>query len=361
MRTARVIDNLTLMATACVPLDLPDGREAVSIIVKATWLVDDEGALQLPLVPRPVRRSGVPRFADRASSMLYPSDVAPLKLGTDVLVVGTAVPPDSQATQTSVALRVANADTLLVDKEVQVFGPRVWKRGVLNVTPGSPEPLVPTALSWENTYGGTLEGDDFLYEPQNPVGSGIARDPSDLVGQAVPPIESRAAPLGSKRPVPAGMGPVETSWEPRASRFGTPDARWRRERAPIYPHDFDPRYFCCAPDDQWLADPLEAGVSVEVRGVRRRPWRFRLPTGRPRLICRMDGLEEERRPNVDTVLIDADAGRLELCWRSSFILPRKSERLERVQVRYDQPIPETYMDDLSRRYREARTAREVRT
>lgn len=360
MRTARVVDNLTLMATACVPLDLPDGRDAVTVIVKATWLIDDAGAPQLPLVPSPVRRSGVPRFAGRSSSKRYPSDVAPHKPGTDVLLVGTAEPPDSEATQMSVTLRVGRADALAIDKTIQVSGPRVWTRGMLSVTPSSPGLLVPTPLSWENTYGGTLEGDDLVYEPKNPVGTGVARDPNDLIGQPVPPIESRAGLLTSKRPLPAGFGPIETSWEPRASRFGTTDARWRRERAPIYPEDFDPRYFSCAPDDQWIAEPIEAGVNVEVQGVRRRPWRFRLPPGRPRLVCRIDGREEERRPPIDTVLIDADEGRVELAWRSSFLMPRKSERLERVQVKYEEALPQPLIDDLTRRYRQARVTKEVR-
>lgn len=347
MRPTKV-DNRNLMAYACRALDLPSGREAAVLVLKATWEVDDDGEARLPVSPAPVRPSAVPQDRTRSSSHRFPSDMAPIKPGTDVLLVGHAR-PRGQATEMEVSLRIARGDRLLVDKSARVFGTRVWQQGALGLVPGPPAPLEPTNLSWENTYGGAeRRGDDVEIESRNPLGRGVALRTADLIGLPVAPIE---APRGG-RSAPHGFGPIAASWSPRAERFGTVDEHWRRQRAPLPPDDFDPRHYNVAPDDQWCATPLLGDENIEVVGVRDKPWRFSLPLFAPKISLG----EEERRPALDTLLIDADEGRVELVWRTAFLLPRKHQQLGTISVIQDPAPPVAHLEDLARRLREARVS-----
>jgi hypothetical protein len=270
-----------------------------------------------------------------------------------VLLVGSARPPeDSVATQMDITLRVAAGDRMLIDKTLTVYGPRVWQKGVMRVSPGPAAKLETTELCWENTYGGLdRRGAEAVVEDRNPVGRGIAIDSTTLIDTAVPPIEDPNAPLASRRPAPAGFGPVSADWSPRRQRFGTQDEQWRRTRAPLMPLDVDLRFACVAPDDQWLEQPLVGGEAIEVVGVRPgRSWRFRLPACPPMLTSRIDGVEQVHDTHLDTVLIDADEQRVELCWRLSLVLPRKSEKLEWVRVWLAEPLPDDIERELADRH-----------
>ena len=65
---------------------------------------------------------------------------------------------------------------------------------------------------------------------------------------------------------PVGFGALSRSWQPRAGYAGTYDAMWQAEQFPLLPHDFDDRYYQCAPQDQWLPR-LEAGEPVLLRNL----------------------------------------------------------------------------------------------
>jgi hypothetical protein len=322
MRSGRLVDNHTVMSTACATFDWIDGSE--------------------------VRDAGT----------VYPSDMVPYKPGTDVLLAGAAVPPEgTRSTKMAVSLRVVAKERILIDKAVDVYGPRTWETGLLGVAPTSPGPLSATPLVWENAYGGRAEvGGEIQYEPRNPVGTGFG-PPEAWLGQPLPCIESPAAPLTSRHPAPAGFGPIGMGWQPRASRYGTTDLRWRRERAPLPPEDIDLRVYCSAPDDQWLEEPLGGGELFEVVGTRASgPWVFRLPMLHPLFASVTGGVVTEYRPPVDTVLVDAGCERLELTWRAAVKLPQKTEKLERIAVHYAEPLDQAWVADLAERYRAAKAA-----
>jgi hypothetical protein len=357
MDTSRVIDNRTVMQARCLPMDDRHGREVLVVVAKMTWAVAHDGKVTVADPPARVR-PGAESWPDPPSSQWpadrYPSDFVDEKPGTDVLLVGTAHPPaGSEITEMGVGFRLVSGTSLL-EKTLRVYGPRVWHKGMLGVAPGPATRVTPTQLRWENTYGGVDESipNDPYTESRNPIGSGHARDRSTLVGQPAPLIEDPRAPLSARKPMPAGFGPVASSWAPRAGRAGTYDAAWRRERAPLRPLDFDPRFNSVAADDQWCDQPLGGDEAVEVVGVSPEgPWRFRLPRYAPVFRSRVGSEECDCPTHLDTFLIDADSSRVELVWRTSVPMPRKSELIRWVQIWASDPLPEDLMADLFGRTR----------
>lgn len=367
MNLQRLCSNHTRLLVRCIPLDDHRGRDTAVVIAKLTWALAADGSATIAAAQSPVRLFDVPVTPDDAwSSLRYPSDIVGAKPGTDVLLVGDAHPPlDRGATMQEVSLRIEAGDRT-VQKTVRVHGERVFVKSMLGVAPGPAAPLQkPVPLIYERSWGGKDESDPaaIVIEPRNPAGTGVARDRERLVGTRVPEIEDPRAPIGSRSPVPAGFAPIPTHWAPRAGRYGTPDARWQRERAPVAPLDFDPRHNCCAPDDLHADAPLRGDEPVEIRGaVPEGLFRFQLPRYAPVFKAVIRGLVSDCATHLDTFLIDVSnpgARRVELVWRASVPIPRKSEHLEKIYLLDEgEPLPaapkedpglEEWLEEMSRR------------
>jgi hypothetical protein len=314
------------------------GADVVVVVAKMAYRVGPRGNVALAVAP--VRITSA--IAGPRGSLRCPSDYLAEKPGTDVFMVGTAYPRlDRSTTEVDVTLRVG-----LLDRAARVYGPRVYYQGVLGVVPGPPGRLEePTPLLYEHTFGGVDETDprSFAAFARNPVGTGFALDRSKLVGKVAPSIEDPTLPVAARSLTPAGFGAISADWEPRARLAGTYDDRWRKERAPVPPRDFDPRHNCCAPPGLWSATPLRGDEPVEVVGVTPdgAPWRFRLPLYEPELACVIRGERRELTTHLDTFFIDADERLLELTWRAVFELPRKAEMVERIEVSASPNLPES--------------------
>jgi hypothetical protein len=343
--------NRTLMAARCAVLQDHRGSERLVAVAKMTYELGAGGSPAVAAEPVDVRLFDVPWFADPGSSIRYPSDLVDTKPGTDVLMVGTAHGSRRDGvSHVDVSLRLAARDRLL-DKRIRVHGRRPWVLGAGGVVPGHAAAFEPAALAYELAFGGVDAADPgaVLQDDQNPVGTGIARDRGRLVGTAAPRLERLEAPLASARPGVAGFGPIASHWAPRANRAGTHDESWRRSRAPVRPVDFDPRHHCVAPDDQWLAVPLEGDEAVEIVGAApREVLRFQLPRYAPRFAAVRDGSVTALPTHLDTYLIDTDARRVELTWRASVPLHRR-ERLDAVTIRTDDWMPADLLLPAARR------------
>lgn len=359
MDIQRLADNRTPMAVRCLPVSDRNGRDVALIVARMTYAVSAAGAVSAVLFGSPIRFEDVPNTGERWSSLRFPNDLADEKPGTDVILLGTAYPPaDRVVTEHDVSLRVevpASAARLprTLRRSVRVFGPRVFYAGALGVIPGPAAALGPTPLVYELAYGGVDAADPArpVIERRNPAGIGFAVDRATLVGTRAPSIEDPAHLLAGGRlsmtgspgagPRPAGFGPIPAQWSPRAPRAGTHDDVWRRERAPVRPVDFDPRHHVFADPELWSEVPLAGDEPVEILGATREgAWRFRLPRYQPVFeVVRKDGTSIER-PHLDTFLVDADAGRVELTFRLAVPLPRKSAHLHVVRVLEAEPLPE---------------------
>jgi hypothetical protein len=269
-----------------------------------------------------------------------------------VLLVGTAHPPaDRAVTEMDVSVRVETGRQTL-SKVVRVYGPRTYIAGALGVVPGRPEALGPTPLVYELAYGGRDDSDPLqpAAEPRNPVGRGFSRDWARLVGQPAPALEDPRYPLSSRAPAPAAFAPMASHWAPRQLLSGTFDARWRAERAPIAPADFDPRFNSVAPAELWSEEPLAGDEPIEIAGATAEGlWCFRLPPYRPVFRAAVRDASIEPRTHLDTLLIDSAERRVELTWRVAIPLPRKRQALGPITLFGEPALPESLVLELAQR------------
>ncbi len=296
------------------------GRDQVLTVVKVAWsvpvggspvLADELGEIsQLPVF-----------FEERAPSAIrVPSDLAPEKPGTEVLLVGHAKHPAAypDARWVDVTLAV-EGETTRLRKSLRVFGPRNWTKQPNGTwAPSTPAAYEETALRWEWAFGGPGH-------PQNPIGRGL--EASKNGGEEAC---HRIEVADATSLAPAGFGPLAPHWEPRRSRGGSAPAD---DLTPHPPADRDPRHYCSAPDDQWLASPLRGDETFVVTGVHaHQAWTFALPLLRPEVSWIVRGRAERAIPHLDTVLLDADAETVSLSWRATFPAPRNLSDLEEVFV-----------------------------
>ena len=100
---------------------------------------------------------------------------------------------------------------------------------------------------------------------------------------------------------------------------------------PLLPDDFDARFNVSVLHDQWSSMPLRGDEAVEVLGATPEgAWRFTLPRMSPGFASFVSDRRTDHPTHLDTILIDADLGRVELTFRAAVPLPRKYEMLEAV-------------------------------
>jgi hypothetical protein len=360
MNLDRRLDNRTPMEVRCLPVEGPGGHASLVVVAKLTWAVSPRGEAQIALPQRPIRTADEPSgLPGPAPSIRYPNDVVDEKPGTDVLLVGTAYPPAGRAvSEVHVSLQVGS-----LAKAVRVVGPRVFQTTALGgIGPGPSAAVGPTPLVYELSHGGFDDADPtrVVIDPQNPSGVGVCRAPATLVGKRAPQIELAPSPIGGRSTAPAGFGAILRQASPRRELAGTFDAAWRRDRAPLRPVDFDPRHNCVAHPDLRSPTPLVGDEPVEVLGATPGGvWRFKLPRHAPSFFARrlerdlatgrLEPRVAELPTHLDTFLVDADQGAVELVWRACIRMPPKIDHLEAIVVRSAPALPAAIVADLARR------------
>jgi hypothetical protein len=311
-----------------------DGSVALVALIKQRFEVNPDGRTQA------VEGAEI-RLADELwnkdapdrSSVRLPADICLRKPSTDVLVCGSAVAPGRAPTKTlEVSLRVGP-----VVRRIQVFGLRVWYRALTGYALSEPRPFEEVPLRWELAYGGFDDSDpqQLLEEPRNPVGRGLARDPARLLNTPGPAIEDPAELIKNHRarPTPSGVGPLGRHWMPRRSFMGTYDEKWKRERVPLLPLDFDERYHQLAPPPLIAPSPLKGGEPVELVNLSEEgPLKFNLPRLSYVVGVATRGAMTEHRPMLDTVLLFPGTRAFELTWRSTFPSPLGRNAVTQVEI-----------------------------
>jgi hypothetical protein len=218
----------------------------------------------------------------------------------------------------------------------------------MGVSPGKPERFTEMPLVWERAYGGTCpakEGDGLSSFRPNPVGRGFWLTDRDAAEQPMPNLEWPDDPLRklAGRPAPAAFAFVSPDWESRASLAGTYDAKWEKSRMPLLPEDFDPGFFNVAPAALQSARFFEGGEPVRLEGLHEEgEVAFELPRDRVDVQLLTPGDRLDTHPAVlDTVVIDAGAGLVQLVWRACVPAPVPLTRLLHVRIRSEKfPAPE---------------------
>jgi hypothetical protein len=322
------VENATPFGVRAMPSCDRDGRDVLLIVVGAQFDLPDPGYDDPRL--RLFRTQEQPPLADEyvgepgRSSIRREGQSSYTKPATDIYICGDACAPNGEpVTEMRVNIRVGPCAV-----DLRLHGDRVWQRAVtLGVRPSAPAPFVIMPLVWERAYGGMATGSTEerpAFEPRNPIGCGFETDPDAAIGKPVPNIEDPRQPLSrvSDRPPSIGVGPVARHWHPRASYAGTYDDAWKRQRAPLWPTDFDERFFCGAIGQLQASPHLKGGEEVILHGLHPNgPIRFLLPT--LRMVSRSRFIDRAVRTTLvlDGVLIETDVSRLTMYYRAAVPAP----------------------------------------
>ncbi len=308
--------NLTPFVAGFFPCMDEHGADHIAAILKATFQFSDDG--RLTGVPR---ETALPVFLRDAfhgdpgrSSVRYPSDIVPRKRGTDVILNGHAYGRGKDRVEAG--FRIGS-----LVKEIHVFGPRRWERGLTSPGVSKAAPFERMPLKYENAYGGSFEDDRKVRheDGRNPVGSGFMLSMVD--GWPASSLEYPKDPLRAigDRPAPAAFGAIPAGWMPRARFAGTFDDAWMRTRRPLFPADFDERFFNVVPEDQVLDPKLRGGEMLTLRNVH--PRRAEMTVAIPRLEFTATFRVKERTETVpmvaDTLLVEPDENRFSIGFRAS--------------------------------------------
>lgn len=325
------------------------GREWLVVVAKGTYRIPDhperEATLleeQLPLVVADVF-TGEPGF----SAPLYEIDFALRKPRCDVLLHGSAYAPSGRpAERVKVALKVGS-----LCKSFDVVGHRRWRAGFLSVSVSKPEPFTVMPISYNNAFGGIDHTNDdlshYTWYPTNPVGVGYSENLKAKVldGRPLPNTEATSErvedPRGKYRPM--AFGPIGRVWQPRPQFAGTYDEKWRNERYPFLPSDFDDRYFQCAPEDQQM-DYLRGGEQVVLTNLTAAGHtEFKLPKMKyPFEFLYRNGERKRLGGVIDTLVLEPDMSLFTMSLRASLPLRRNLHEVRRISVGHVLPLPPSH-------------------
>jgi len=331
-------------------------KHSLTVIVKGTFdLVPDAPAgiadEQLPItgdLPYPDDEEG-------SGSPYYESDLGHFKPQADLLLVGTCHAPGGQPR------RVARVTFAVGEKSraLMVVGERQWEHRLMRTAFSDPQPFTEMALRYENSFG----GEGFA---ANPVGKGFAADGAKDQAKGLPNVEDPAAAVNSpkSRPDPAGFGPLARAWQPRASQIGTYGEQWFKTRAPWFPEDMDWAVFNAAPPQMRLEGYLRGDEEMFLENIHPEHAEFHghLPGLRVRCFLNesagdststdgeqpqaaaQDEDDAERFREVpmhlDTLWVDAEAGKLVLVWRGAVeVLSDEYEEVQHLFIR-SEPLAE---------------------
>lgn len=262
------------------------------------------------------------------TTLIHQGDLVPEKTGTDVTFLGQSYPPAPDRTRWRCGMEIAG-----VAKQLHVSGPRVWRpviersgwrRNRATISGwqlGEAAHVASVPLDWSHASGGRPAFGDGDRLEENPLGMGRIGAAADWVEQDVsaPQITLEATPQPETPPV--SLAPIPPFWPQRSCHAGTFDEAWQAERHPLLPHDFDPRFWQCAPDDQIARPFLRGDESYRLT---------HLHPEHPQAVGRLPGLFLALRVddggwnplNLDGVQFDwRGAARVLLTWRLRFPLP----------------------------------------
>lgn len=320
-------------ASRAVMLDAR-GAEVWVVIIKATFRVS-AGRVALAPEQEPVHAEAVYAGEPGASSLLRETEMVAAHPGTDVTLIASAHAPSGQPVP-ALDVGVAVGD---LRRTLRVTGDRRFRRGLFGLRPTAPEPFVTMPITWERAYGGRDGAETCLH---NPIGRGFALRADRLDGALLPNVEDPAHLIQGPedRPAPAGLGPVPSGWSPRRELAGTFDDRWQKERAPIWPADFDPQFYRSAPLGLWSERPLVGGEQVTFLNLGPEPvTSFRLPRVEVVIHTWIARERLRQRVRLDRVIFEPDREALVLVWRSSLDCGADARRVVRSVVSTKEVLP----------------------
>ncbi len=314
------VENLSSYGFGFLPNVDRYGEELFVVAVAARYGLPRPGRIHHGEL-EPSEEQPAPPFEDvywddpASSSLRYEGLNAYTRPATDIYLNGSAWARGGRLVeQMDVELRVGPCQA-----KARVIGDRVWVStlGTLRASPPVAFERIP--LRWERAFGGgSVNAGARGFEARNPIGVGLYRSLEQATDAPLPNIEDPQGLVSElwSRPNPVGFGAVARHWSPRVGFAGTYDERWTRTRAPLWPNDFDERFFIAAAPGLSATPHLRGGESVMLAGLHPDGgFGFRLPT--LRLACKSVyfGRVERHAMRLDSVWIEPDEMSLTLGFR----------------------------------------------
>ncbi len=310
-----------------------DGHEVWCAALRASFDVAGDGSLRIAERQEPVVL--MPRYDGEDNQILLADeDIIPFAPVTDILLHGVLEPAAATDRPLPLSLQIGalrKAAVLHPPRRARLEHGR-WR--LIDRQAQAPAPL-----GWDASFGGTLPDQPEDIPPENPLGCGIAlRAPGSFAHgaeTALPRIEGvgmdcAQAPQGSRA---VGFGPMARWWRDRLALAGRFDAAWQRDRAPRMPADYDPRFLCAAPRDQWPEAHLSGGEPVALAGFTgTRDWAFRLPQALFRAETRIGTQLVTSTPHLARIDLWPAESRLSMLWLAALPCDGRDERIEATRL-----------------------------
>jgi hypothetical protein len=208
-----------------------------------------------------------------------------------------------------------------------------------SLLPSEPVPFVEMPLTFDRAFGGQDDSrgpERVSVEHRNLVGVGFHpyRSAAQIDGTPLPNMERPGQMISSPRdcPEPIGLGHIGRAWAQRIAYAGTYDARWRDERAPFLPADFDSRYFQSAPTDQQFPH-FRGGERIRCVHMAAEPIvQYVMPALRVPIRFHFVDREVERMGVLDTVILEPHLSLAMLVWRARVPIGKKLNVLREISV-----------------------------
>ncbi len=222
-------------------------------------------------------------------------------------------------------------------KQLKVVGDRYWDTSMGLMFRTDPKPFQTLPITYENAFGGVDESkanaDAF---PGNPVGTGYAKSRDQRIGRKLPNIEYPGSPTKKRKQEKnrvAGFGALCSHWAPRCTYGGTYDERWQEEQSPLYPVDFNPRFFQYAPEDQQLGSVF-GGETVSLLNLTPGSglFEFRMPEVELAFYTKIKHQVIPHRGNLQTLIIEPDVPRLQMVWYTSVPCHHREQDIEHTYI-----------------------------
>lgn len=331
------IINKTPFEVAIAPGMDKEGYDYAVVAVKGTFdIKHNEDAQTVSETQVPIKWASEYYGEPGKSSVKYEMDTCLTKKGTDVVLIGHAYAQGKPTKAVDVGIQAGSLRKIL-----RVFGDRRWYKAVGFWRSTDPIPFDRMPLVYERAFGGVDDSHanpaKHSLEQRNPAGTGFAVSGSKerLEGLPLPNLEDPGALIESwnDKPTPAGLGFIGHGWLPRAKYAGTYDDRWREERCPLLPEDFDEFFFNGASPDLIASEYFQGGESIRMINVTPEgEFIFKLPRLDFDITVWIKGQEKNHHPNLDTVIIEPDEHRVILVWRATVPCFREFLHVDRVQV-----------------------------
>lgn len=317
------------------------GQATLTTVIKGTFDLVASGECPLS-AEQDVLSGEVYPDDDPSQSPARDSDLSPFKPHGECFVLGSFhSPTGSPVDRSQIAFKIGS-----VLKNIAVIGDREWD-GLGR--PSEPAPFVSMPLRWERAFGGPGVA-------ENPLGRGVAKRQGESAVR-LPNLEDPQRLIQSRgdRPLPACSAPIPRMFTQRLRLAGTYDERWKRERYPHFPEDLQWEYFAAAPLDQRISGYFRGDEEIVL---------MNLLEGQPNVRCRLPGIgprcllvpadggpsaATELELKLDTISVDAEAGRVHCLWRGVRDVPSTSlAEYAQIFVLHDEPGQRRSLDDCVR-------------